>query len=294
MPDLYSDDLTVAEPSAVKQGRGDTQTFTLTAKGQGTAVLNGKVPGTSTDCVFPLNVTVGDFLRHPGTDIDLLAKVGQGNDLFKIYCLQRLIHNNRDDTNLFNERSGLMIGRHGELACGDVSLDAGRTLFGNITSIYKRYHIPTQSVRSRDDVKYEQRTIDAARNAIHANLRNGIAVRVACTYRPSTAQLRGGLLEPVLEGGHFAIIVGCDDAKTHFLFVEVWGGCRLKYEGGIRGHNFFPDCDYMGVFELQNTANRGPVLIQAASTGQPAQTLRDGSPGFNAANGALLEVIGGP
>jgi hypothetical protein len=300
MPSVYSNNSNVAEVSNITPGTGDTQSFTLEAKSSGIAVLNGTVPGTSIDCVFPLRVVVGAFQRHPGMDIDLLAEAGLSNDAFKLYCLQRLLHNNDDDTNLFDERSGKMIAKFGQLACGDVSLEAGKALFGRIDfrSSFSSLHIPITNVPANsdiswNDVKYNSATMDAARAAIHAKLQNGIPVRVGCGWKASKSMLRGGALQPNLGGGHFAIIVGCDNAKTRFLFVEVWGGCNLKYGGGISGHTPYPDCNFLGVFELQTLA-RGPVLRQAASTGQPAGTTRQGSGGFSDPNGTLLEVIAGP
>jgi hypothetical protein len=187
------------------------------------------------------------------------------------------------------------------LACGDVTLfDAGIPVFGKVDfhSSFSPLHKRTNVVNSRDDVKYDQAKIDAARNAIHAKLRNGIPVRVGCAWGPRTAMLDGGALRPDRFGGHFALIVGCDDAKTRFLFVEVWGGCSLRYGGGITGHTTYPICDYLGIFELQNLS-RGPVLMQAASTGQPVGVLRDGQAGFTTNSSTrgmntLLEVISGP
>jgi hypothetical protein len=285
MPALYSSDTNVADISNAKIV-GGRQNFTLEAKNSGRAMLNGKEPIANNDFVYLLNVVVGQYQKHDGMSVDLLAeKLGRSNDPFKILCLQRLLNNNDDETNLFDQQSDKNVTKYGtHLACGSVSQEASTSLFGSISLTYSSYHIPLKTITTRDDVKYETSTIDKARKSIQKKLQAGIPVRVGTAHHPSTKMLAGGLLQPTSSGGHFVVIVGCNDAADLFLYVDPWrGGSKLKYKGGIQNLNPPSEvCQYMGLFALDKTSGRGPVLRQRKDT--------EGTFGGN----GYLEVIAGP
>jgi hypothetical protein len=266
----------------------DRQTFTLSAKSPGKAMLNGKEPKANNDFVFPLLVVVGECTKHPGMAVDLLAdKLGKSSDPYVLYQLQRLLNNNHhDDTNLFDQHAPRYVKRYRtNLACGDVAKDSGKALFGDVSLVYSSYHKPTRRVNSRDDIHYEHATIDRARSAIKARLERGIPVRVGTAHGFSENMLKGTTaLQPDTTGGHFCLIVGSNHAADLFLYVDPWwGGSVLKYEGGMQTLNpSIAKCEFLGLFELQKTTNRGPVLIQRADTeGTFKGTKR-------------LEVIAGP
>ena len=61
LPSLYSNDDSVASASSISSSARSRQRFNLLAKSSGPAVLNRKNPTSGDDCVFPLNVTVGDL-----------------------------------------------------------------------------------------------------------------------------------------------------------------------------------------------------------------------------------------
>jgi hypothetical protein len=179
-PALYSNNSGVAEISGEKVN-GIRQSFFVQGKAAGTATLNGKRPWTDTttgttidvDDVYPLKVFVGNFCDHMA--VDLLAKgLGRSNDAFKILSLIRLLNNNRDDANLFDQNSARNVAKFGtNLACGDVSAGAGHVLLGKVSTAYSSYHIPLRSVSSRDDVKYNPATMVGARAAIKRLLTGG-------------------------------------------------------------------------------------------------------------------------
>ena len=293
MPSLYSDTPSVAAISDEKI-RGQRQSFMLTGKMAGSATLNGKrdwqpnraVPAIKVNDVYPLKVSVGNFAKHTDMAIDLLAeKLGRSNDAFKIMALQRLLHNNADDANLFDQNSNYNIKRfHTNLACGDVVAHAGRTLLGPVSTASASYHIPLQTVSSRNDVKYDPGKLSRACAAIKKLLQKGTAVRVGLTHGPSKTQLSHHALQPTSSGGHFVLIVGCNAAADKFLYVDPWeGGSQLLYQGGVIGSKHTSACQFLGMFAIDHS--RGcPVLRQTKGS--------EGS--FSSARDHYLEVIAGP
>jgi len=296
LPSLYSSDDNVASISKISSSEPSSHRFTLFAKSSGPAVLNGKVPKSSNDCVFPLRVIVGDYQHHPDMTIDLFAdKLGKSNDAFKIYTAQRILNGGSDsvgdalidNTVIFDQRSKYNTDAYGELGCGDVVLHRGQTLFGkgNVhwqPQIY--YNDMPQTARRplrRADLKYDPAKMLRARTAIGNLLKQGKAVRVGCLHHPE--RQNGPSPQPFLGGGHFVLIVGCNDQFNSFLYLDPWvGGSRLGYKGGIGRARETDKCFYMGLFKSETTNPRGPVLRQDDSTFGDFDEL-----GF-------LEVITGP
>jgi hypothetical protein len=208
--------------------------------------------------------------------------LGQSGDGQKLYGLQRFLHNNED--NLFNQKSDFNVKKFKTtLACGSVAQNSGKTLFGEVSESYSSYHKPLKIVNSRDDVKYEDGTIQRARLAIQRKLKRGVPVRVGAAHHPTTAMLSGSALQPTKGGGHFVLIVGCNAAADTFLYIDPWpGGSTLKYGGGMQKDPYPNKCTFLGLFTLERTSVRGPVIKQDKST--------EGS--FS--GDGFLEVIAGP
>lgn len=272
MPTLYSSSPSVASVSDAKV-QGHNQTFVLKGVGAGTAVLNGRDVGTGNDWVIALHVIAGDFQNHTGMTSDLIASnVGRGNDAHKIYRILRLLNNNVDDTNLLNQRSDYNTKMYGRLCCGEVVLKAGRKIFGRVDEQYQSYHIPIRvtaedrkrgRVVTRDDVRYADATMTRARMALVRRLKAGEAIRVGAVHRVYASSIAGnGALQPNLDGGHYVLIVGCDDAGSRFLYIDPWPtGSQLRYEGGMPGLIPAGPCLFLGRLEWEH-GSRGPVLRQ--------------------------------
>jgi hypothetical protein len=296
LPSLYSNNESVASISAISTSGRSRQRFILSAKNSGPAVLNGKAPTNGNDCVFPLRVTVGDYQHHTDMTVDLFAdKLGKSDDAFKIYTAQRFLNGGSDsvddalvdNTNIFDQQSPYNTDAYGELACGEVVLKRGRTLFGkdNVhwpSQIY--YNAMPQTARRalrRADLKYDPAKMLRARTAIVNLLKQGKVVRVGCLHHPE--RQNGPIPHPNLGGGHFVLIVGCNDQFNSFLYLDPWvGGSRLVYKGGIGRSAETDKSFYMGLFKSDITNPRGPVLRQD-----------DSAFGDFDASG-FLEVINGP
>jgi len=294
LPSIYSSDDSVASMANISSSGRSRQRFTLSAKSSGPAVLNGKDPTSGDDCVFPLNVTVGDYQHHTGMTQDLFAdKLGKSDDAFKIYTAQRILNGNStgDNTNVFDQQSEFNRNAYGTtLACGSVALDRGLTLFGkdNVHWQPQIYFNPMPRTAgrtlSRDDLTYDPAKMLRARTAIGKLLAQGKAVRVGCLHDPDWQ--KGPFPQPYLAGGHFALIVGCNDQLDSFLYLDPWfGGSKLVYKGGIGRSGATNMCFYMGLFKSDTSNPRGPVLRQDDST--------FGSFGSPHGDG-FLEVIQGP
>jgi hypothetical protein len=291
LPSLYSDSDSVASISSVSGSGRSRQRFALFAKSSGPAVLNGKEPTSGDDCVFPLRVMVGDYQHHTGMTLDLFAdKLGKSDDAFMIYTAQRILNGDSagDNTNIFDQQSQFNTKAYAtRLACGSVALDRGRTLFGKVNvhwqpQIYFNA-MPRTAGRplSRADLTYDPARMLRARTAIRNLLNQGKAVRVGCLHHPEDQN--GPFPQPYLSGGHYALIVGCNDQLDSFLYLDPWfGGSTLAYKGGIGRSGTTKKCSYMGLFKSDTTNPRGPVLRQNDST-------------FGTFSGSgFLEVIQGP
>ncbi len=120
-----------------------------------------------------------------------------------------------------------------------------------------------------------------ARTAIGNLLKQGKAVRVGCLHHPD--RQKGPVPQPFLGGGHYVLIVGCNDQFNSFLYLDPWvGGSTLVYKGGIGRAGETDKCFYLGLFKSDTTNPRGPVLRQDDSTFGDFDAL-----GF-------LEAINGP
>ena len=285
MPQLY---LATPNPASANildlKTTGIIQSFTLHGKSTGTTVLNGKnLEGY--DCVFRLQVVVGEYKSYDNWKVDLLAStLGRSSDGAKIYALQRLLHNNDDAR--YNQKSEANVSKYGGsmLACGSVCSDVSKSLFGTVSEEWQAYHKPLKKLEKREDLEYDQTTMQRAVAAIRKHLGEGRPVRVGCTHHFETSMLAkvNGIVQPNRSGGHFVVIVGCNDTGDQFLYVDPWKtGSKLKYTGGIAGSLPMPECLHLGLFTLRSEA-RGPVLRQ------------DKKSEFGFTGASALEVVIGP
>jgi hypothetical protein len=296
LPLLYSDAEKVASISNISSSGGSRQRFSLTANNSGRAVLNGKDPSGS-ECVFPLSVIVGDYQHHTGMTVDLFAeKLGKSNDAFKIYTAQRILNGGNDsvgdalvdNTNIFDQQSPYNMGHYNKkLVCGSVVSDRGEELFGkgNVVWAPQIYYNPMPQAAGRpprrDDLRYDSARMLRARTAIGNLLKQDKAVKVGCLHHPER-QPAGPFPQPYQGGGHYVLIIGCNDQLDTFLYLDPWvGGSRLVYKGGINTSGS-TECFYMGLFKSDASNPRGPVLRQDDSTFGSFD--KDG----------FLEVINGP
>jgi hypothetical protein len=115
---------------------------------------------------------------------------------------------------------------------------------------------------------------------------SGRPVLVGCAYEPQTSMLKEGHLQATLDGGHSVLIVGCNEAKTEFLYVDPFpGGSNMQYTGGIAADSYPPECFFLGVFKVntwEEVLGRGPVLCKHHDADGPWGGDR------------YLEVISGP
>jgi hypothetical protein len=75
--------------------------------------------------------------------------------------------------------------------------------------------------------------------AAHRWACSGHPVLVGCTYDPNNKMLKKGQLDPGADGGHSVLIVGCNDAKTEFLYVDPFAGASyMRYTGGIAADSY--------------------------------------------------------
>jgi hypothetical protein len=265
--------------------QGRTQTFTLKAVSGGKATLNGRDTN-GADVVAPLTVIVGQFAKHPGMEIDLIADACRGSDPAKIHELHRLLNNNFE--NLFNENTGANVAQWGELACGTVAKVGGIKLFSPKTNYdYQTYHKPLKKVTSRDDVQYDPKMLRKARQAILGRLMGGVPVIIGVVYAPSTMMLSQGQLQPTRAGGHTPLVVGADKDGWTFLYIDPYPrASRLKYGGGMAIDPFTETCDHLGIFQFDLWERRGGVLRQRPDT--------QGQPGDLTFGTQFIEVISGP
>jgi len=258
------------------------QSFTLEAASDGTASLIGVKDGFNV--LDTLKVVVGDFRNHTDMSTDLLAsEIGRSDDAQKIHALQRMLNN--DENNIFNQLSDANKKRFKSgLACGSVCKAGAQAVFGreSVSEKYITYHEKLRTLRSRDDIRYREGTISRARKNIERLLGNGTAVRVGVTYHPTESMLKGGMLQPTASGGHFVLIVGCNNKADTFLYIDPWpGGSTLTYAGGVSADPYTQKCNHLGFFVLEKTP-RGPILRQHAS----AEGTFEGD--------TFMEVIAGP
>ena len=279
LPTVKSSDPNVAPISGISAGRR-SQSFTVEAKGDGGSTLTG-TDKAGTSVVDPLKVVVGDFKYHDNMKLDLIAEAGRSSSGSKIFLVQRLLNNNKDDSNLFNQKSDKNkrdFKTH--LACGSVCERSGKLLFGNVEDKYFTYHVPLKDLSSRADIRYKEGTMNRAREIIKLRLKSGMAVRVGATYRPQKSMLLNGYLQPSHSGGHFLLIVGCNSDADTFLYIDPWpDGSTLMYKGGIES---YPDkCSFLGLLTVDKLA-RGPILRSA----------KDNTGSFKGDD--FLEIIAGP
>jgi hypothetical protein len=181
--------------------------------------------------------------------------------------LQRYLNNN--DNHIFNQFSDTSVAKyHSPLECGNVVKGGGEAMIGKVvTHSYKKdssYHKPLRKVTKRDDVEYDPDVMLNARRVIAGHVMSGHPVLVGCTYDPNNAMLQDGHLNAGLNGGHSVLIVGCNEAKTEFLYVDPFPGASyMPYTGGIAADSYPPECFFLGVCKVssfEEVVGRGPVL----------------------------------
>lgn len=279
LPAVKSSDPAVASISGLSASRR-SQSFTVEAKADGNSTLTG-TDNAGASVVDPLKVVVGDFKYHDKMEVDLIAEAGKSSSASRIFLVQRLLNNNKDDSNLFNQTSDKNkrdFKTH--LACGSVCERSGKLLFGKVEDKYFTYHVPMKDLSSRDDIRYKEATMNRARAMIKLRLKSGMAVRVGATYHPDKSMLLNGYLQPTRSGGHFLLIVGCNKDADTFLYIDPWpDGSTLMYSGGIEPYS--ETCGFLGLLTVEKLA-RGPVLRSAPTNA--------GS--FKGSD--FLEIIAGP
>jgi hypothetical protein len=275
----------IDRPSSDKPFTISKRKIGLKAVGEGVAIISGKDEFGNV-LVSPLNVVAGDFKNHKGMVKDLLADVGRSSNPYLLYLLQRLLHNHY--SNLFNQFNDASVAKHqSPLACGKVAKAGGEAMISRVIShSYEKdssYHQPLRKVTSRNDVKYDPDVLLKATRTIAGHVMSGHPVLVGCVYEPKTSMLKDGHLQATRDGGHSVLIVGCNEAKTEFLYVDPFpGGSNLQYTGGIASETYPPKCFYLGVFKLEKVTGRGTVLRKHHDTEGPWGGDR------------YLEVISGP
>ncbi len=266
-------------------------TFTLSATAADVIVVDGfSAAGTASG---GLVVVTGDFQKHSGMEIDLLADICRGSDSNKILLVQQLLYS--DSANIFDQNNAANMAAHGNLACGIVVKASAEALFGKINPIsYENpYHQPLKAVTKRSDVKYRSSTIVKVRNAIARLLRAGTPVRVGVLDSPINMHVTGNKLYAYYAGGHTVLIVGCSSNNGKFLYIDPWAsGSQLKYSGGFTGHAISAACQYLGTLEAKFDASRAVEFV----TTEPNLIMQtsDSEGTFKVAAGNYLEIVSGP
>ncbi len=231
---------------------------------------------------------------HTDMDVDLIAKVLRGPDVSKHIDLQLMLY---DQKGPFDQHSEANIRKHGTWACGKVVKDSGTATFGSMSPIFYEhpYHEPVRRVSARTDLKYTADTIGKVRDEIRSLLKRGTPARVGVVHWPvGMSPINGGVVA-YYAGGHTVLIVGCNEAKTRFLYIDVIrGGSTMEYKGGIRG-SLAPGkpCIYMGVLEAVYDGTRA-VGVPKDRTPNLLRQDPNTSGSFSHAKGNYLEVVSGP
>jgi len=252
----------VSRPSTDKPFTVSKRRFALKAVGEGAATIYGE--GEPKEVSSPLKVLAGEFKNHDKMVKDLLADVGRGSKPYMLYQLQRLLHSSTN--NMFNQLNDANVAKmHSALACGRVAKTSGEAMIGKVISHSfekdSSYHLPVRAVTSRDDVKYDPDVMHKARWAIAGHVKGGHPVLVGCAMNPQTSMLKDGHLQATRDGGHTVLIVGYNETAEEFLYVDPYpGGSTLKYKGGIAADSYPPKCYFLGLFKVDKSGGRGPVL----------------------------------
>ncbi len=271
---------TGAVPDTVKisalAGSGTRRRFTITGNRPGMAGLlaeDGRGNHLGTNPLF--FVFVGHFENHPTMETDLIANVFRSSDGAKMHILARMLFNNWE--NLFNESSEANqlhwcenYAKHKKtcLPCGTVSKAGGSKIWKPIGYHYKNtYYDPIPQAKRnstlvRADIRYTDKRIDAACQAIKKRLEAGEPSVVGLVYIPESAIRQDGTFLVTGKGGHSVPIVGCNSAATRFLYIDVYpNGSKLVYGGGHAGKNLFPnECTHLGLFEIDSS--RGTKVLR--------------------------------
>lgn len=275
-------------------GSGTKRNFTVKADRAGLAAL-------MTDGASPLFISSGNFENHVEAaptrlKHDLIAGVFKASDPAKMHVLTRTLFNNPD--NLFNENldaNQTFCAVKPCLPCGSVSKARGSAIFSPVDYDYQDYFkrlssadVALARAGDRKAVKYDNDRLKRGCEAIKKRLEKGKAPVVGLVYNLSAAVQSNGDLSVTGNGGHSVPIVGCNEAATKFLYIDVYpDGSKLKYTGGHAGRDLFPgECNFLGMFELVDDAARGTKVLRA----QPGT---DGPSGVFAGS-QFLEVVSGP
>ena len=281
----------------------DKYKFKLSAVADGLTSLSAVDAGKTQ---AKLDVVVGNFEKDPSMEIDLMAKIGQGDDSLKIHALQSMLNNRWTDEgvftvqdNLFEQNSPANFNqKFKNLTCGFVSVYRARQVFGipplgagddwYRRPIHERLHGKT--LAKRDDVKYKPEKITALIAKIVAALKKDLAVPVAVLDDPVGMQIDDGKLIAYNAGGHSVIIVGCNHDTNQFLYIDPWGGgSHMEYKGGIAANRVPGKCVHLGLFDVINDPDRRfkPSDISANLIRGSASTEFT----FNLAKNNFLEVV---
>jgi hypothetical protein len=218
---------------------------------------------------------------------DLIAKkVAKSDDAYNLFFLQRLLHSEEGNSNIFDQYSpfwnswGASRKEPKRYVCRSTSIIAGEVFFKRVhagrypqgswsyisehTHLYERLGAKPKSYK---DIKYNSARVKAARDAIASSLLHGIPVCVGCVH--DVRHYAGDLYDHAKKrldygkgGGHSVLIVGCDSIKRNFLYIDPSKGMsKLEYKGGIATTG--SSCENLGLFKLDETADRGPILKSA-------------------------------
>ncbi len=275
------------------------------ASGDGAIALEGfAADGSKLD---EATVLVGDFRKHPGMEIDLVAEAVKAGTASQIAQLQQLLFD--VEQQVFNQLSAANVAEFGKWGCGKVVKKSVLQVFGTnrLSRIdYEHpYHEPMSGrVASRDEVKYRSAVLDAARGAIVANLKAGRPARVGVLDDPVGMTPMNGRLIAYFAGGHTTLIVGCDKPGERFLYIDPWpGGSSMVYGGGFASHPFTAKSGFLGEFEsVSSAARRAPpppprrgLAPPPPDAGKNLIVQTAGSEGtFGRAGGNYLEIVSGP
>jgi hypothetical protein len=293
----------------------DPQKFTVDARGAGATTLFAIEPGTYA-VKASLDVVVGNFEKHPGMQVDLIANVCRGSDSLKIHALQRMLNNNKllsidadgfgvynNGDNIFNQgalQNKSPDAKIGRMTCGIVARWRTEQVFPkSVAPLFDWYlqgvvHEPLAGKPTdRKQIKYRSDRIETLRNQIVRALNDGSAVRAAVVDVPTIITPTHGYLVTYATGGHTVVIVGCTTDGKQFLYIDPWGGgSQMEYQGGIAGAKFKDPCLQIGKFIVDYDPDR---RVSAADT-KPNMIREhvDTQGSFTYSSGNFLEIVAAP
>jgi len=291
----------------------DQQKITISAKNKGATTLYAV--DTARNIKASLQVVAGNFEKHPGMRVDLIADVCRGSDPFRIHALQRMLHNqylgqdaNGNDKysngdNVFEQNAPPNISSDpqiGNMTCGIVARFRTEQVFPKIVAPKPDWyrvgaiHEPLSSrLTDRKQVKYRSERIETLRGQIIRALDNGEAVRVGVLDDPTGMVPENGDLVAYRGGGHTVVIVGYSTDGMQFLYIDPWGGgSMMEYQGGIAGNTFPGKCSQIGKLIVTYDPDRRVKKTDTANNIIREHVDTQGS--FTYAHNNYLEVVSAP